>query len=158
MKPWLTIMLLLATHAEGLAADPSERVASWRGGELNRASRVSPVLFGFFSTTLPFAEPKLAPGDYLVAYREKGKVLFDKDEGADEAEDEGGAEGEEAAEEPPAEIDDDTPLELLTPEQRLLRQIDLKEHLIIFIDAATGEYVASIKATKAIDLDEAVSA
>lgn len=122
---------------------PRNELSENVGGELNRASRVSPVLFGYFSTTIPFAEPKLYPGDYIVAYREKGKPITDDEEVAEEA-----AEGEEGE---PIEITDDTPLELLTPEQRMLRQIDLNEHLIIFLDAATGEYVASMKAKKAQD-------
>ena len=125
---------------------PREELAESPGGELNRASRMAPVLFGYFSTTIPFAEPKLAPGDYVVAYREKGKVITSEDEALEEE----GAEGEDG-EAAPAEITDDTPLELLTPEQRLLRQIDLNEHLIIFMDAATGEYVASMKTKKAQD-------
>ena len=123
---------------------PRNELAESPGGELNRASRIAPVLFGYLSTTIPFAEPKLDPGNYLVAYREKGKVVSAGDEAVD---DEGGADGEEE----PVEITDDTPLEFLSPEQRLLRQIDLSEHLIIFMDAETGEYVASIKTKKAQD-------
>ncbi len=126
---------------------PRNELAESPGGELNRASRIAPVLFGYFSTTIPFAEPKLDPGNYLVAYREKGKVITSEEEAEAEASDEG-EDGEEAA---PAEITDETPLELLSTEQRLLRQIDLNENLIIFMDAETGEYVASMKTKKAQD-------
>lgn len=125
---------------------PRNELAQSPGGELNRASRVAPVLFGYFSTTIPFAEPKLDPGNYLVAYRGKGKVISTEEEAVEEEADDA-AEEEEA----PVEIDDKTPLELLTPEQRLLRQIDLTENLIIFMDAETGEYVASMKTSKAQD-------
>jgi len=122
------------------------------GGELNRASRVSPVLFGYLSTSIPFAEPALPAGDYIVAYREKGTLLANADEVVEEeapVEDEGEGGGEEGGDEPEADAEDEIPLDLLTPEQRMFRQINLKEHLLIFIDATTGEYVDSILTKKA---------
>lgn len=124
---------------------PRNELSEAPGGELETASRITPLLFGFFSTTVPFAEPALPPGQYLVAYRGKGPIKVDRDAKDEEKEDKGEGEEEEA----PAEVTDDTPLELLTPAQRLLRQIDLKENLIIFMDAETGEYVASMKTKKA---------
>ncbi|MEM9801783.1 MAG: SUMF1/EgtB/PvdO family nonheme iron enzyme, partial [Planctomycetota bacterium] len=115
------------------------------GGAINRASRVAPVLFGYLSTTVPFAEPKLAPGNYLIAYREAGTILTAGESAEEDVEGEGG--------EAP-EVTDDTPLELLSPAQRLLRQIELQENLIIFMEAETGEYVASMKTSKIVDIKD----
>ncbi|MEM8710496.1 MAG: SUMF1/EgtB/PvdO family nonheme iron enzyme [Planctomycetota bacterium] len=115
----------------------------FKGAELKLASRAKPIVLGFLSTTVPLQDPELPPGDYLVSYREKGRVV----EAGDEDEEEG-AEGEGEGEEEEPEVTDETPIEYLTPEERLLRLIDLKQTLIIFQDMATGEYVTSIPASK----------
>lgn len=116
---------------------PRDDFALNLGAELSLNSRAAPVVLGFLSTTVPLENPALAPGNYFVCYREKGKVVADPNK--DKEKDENAKDEEEA--EP---ISDDTPLELLTPEQRLLRQIDLDAHLLIFTTVETGEYVASI--------------
>jgi hypothetical protein len=117
------------------------------GGELNRESRIQPVVLGFLSTTVPMVSPALPPGDYLVSYREKGRMMVSGEKAPDEKDEEKKADvaGEEEEDE---EVTDETPLELLSPAERLIRMIDLKKDLIIFSTVDTGEYVASIDATK----------
>jgi formylglycine-generating enzyme required for sulfatase activity len=137
------------------------------GGELNRESRIQPVVLGFLSTTVPMVSPALPPGNYLVSYREKGRMMRtgeaeEKPEAKPEEEEgEKGGEKKEGEGEAEAEAPvDETPLEFLTPAERLLRQIDMKKTILIFSTVETGEYVASIdtkkigpdvKATKADD-------
>ncbi len=114
------------------------------GGELNRESRIQPVVIGFLSTTVPMTSPALPPGEYFVSYREKGRMMVAGESAKkDKEEDKKEGEGEEDI-----EITDDTPLELLSPAERLLRQIDLKKTIVIFSTIDTGEYVASMPASK----------
>ncbi|WP_419191213.1 formylglycine-generating enzyme family protein [Saltatorellus ferox] len=141
---------------------PRNEFETTPGGELNRESRKQPVVLGIFATTVPILEPALAPGTYFVAYREKGRMMVSGAEEmpaeGDEKKKEGDDEGEGEDETP--EAGDEIPLELLTPAERLLRQIDLKKDLLIFTTVDTGEYVTSmefpqiktdVKATKADD-------
>ncbi len=118
------------------------------GAELNLESRRSPVVLGFLSTTVPMVEPPLEPGGYLVLYREKGRMVADTTV-------ENAPDDEEEDAEP---ITDDTPLELLTPQQRLLRKIDLNQTLLIYVDMKTGEHVADVpieKVTRSVKANKA---
>ncbi|MEM1452930.1 MAG: SUMF1/EgtB/PvdO family nonheme iron enzyme [Planctomycetota bacterium] len=137
-----------ATRYEHIAFVPRNELDLAAGPELRTESRITPVLFGYFTTTVPFADPPLAPGEYIVAYRGKGTIITDRN--AADSEEETAGEGAEGEGEKPKD-EDEIPLELLTPEQRMLRQIDLQENLLIFMDATTSEYVASIKTSKPVD-------
>ncbi len=138
---------------EHIVFSPRAEFGMSPGGELNRESRIQPVVLGFLSTTVPMVSPALPPGDYFVSYREKGRMMRtgepeEKEETEPKPEDKEGKkkDGEEEAE--PEEEVDETPLELLTPAERLLRQIDTKKTILIFSTVDTGEYVASIDTSK----------
>ncbi|MEM9382474.1 MAG: SUMF1/EgtB/PvdO family nonheme iron enzyme [Planctomycetota bacterium] len=101
----------IASRYEHIAFVPRNELAEAPGGALRSASRVTPVLFGFFTTTIPFAEPPLPPGEYIVAYREKGTILTDRN--AEDTNDES-AEGGDAGDEEKPKDEDEIPLELLS--------------------------------------------
>ena len=116
-----------------------------KGAKLNSTSRVWPVTFGVLQTSIPLAKPALEPGVYFVLYRGQGKFLDDPDaaEKADDAA--AGEEGGEAAEAGPDDKGE------LTPEQQMLESIDVRKNLLVFVDAKTGEYKASIETSKPAD-------
>ena len=151
---------------EHIVFSPRAEFGMSPGGELNRESRIQPVVLGFLSTTVPMVSPALPPGNYFVSYREKGRMMRDGETESEEPKPEEGkdkkdkdkkeGEAEAEAEEPV----DETPMDLLTPAERLLRQIDTKTTILIFSTVDTGEYVTSmpiskigpdVKATKADD-------
>lgn len=116
-----------------------------KGAKLNSTSRVWPVTFGVLQTSIPLAEPALEPGVYFVLYRGQGKFLDDPD-AAEKADAEAtGEEGGEAAEAKPDDKGE------LTPEQQMLASIDVRKNLLVFVDAETGEYKASIETSKPAD-------
>lgn len=116
-----------------------------KGAKLNSTSRVWPVTFGVLQTSIPLAEPALEPGVYFVLYRGQGKFLDDPDaaEKADAKPE--GEEGGEAAEE---KADDKGEM---TPEQLMLQSVDVRKNLLVFVDATTGEYKASLETSKPAD-------
>ena len=123
------------------------------GAELNRESRIQPVVLGFLSTTVPMVSPALPPGTYFVSYREKGRMMRSGESEEEEPKPDPEAKDDKEKKDGKAEAEkeapiDETPMDLLTPAERLLRQIDMKEHILIFSTVDTGEYVASMPTTK----------
>lgn len=128
------------------------------GAELDNASRTWPVTLGALSTSVTLVEPALEPGTYLILYRAAGKFLEseeDKEEKKEKKKEKKADKKPADAEPAPAAVPQAP--ENLTPEQRMFASIDTKANVLIFLEAKTGEFVASVPMLNGLPKDKALS-
>ncbi|MEZ6017765.1 MAG: SUMF1/EgtB/PvdO family nonheme iron enzyme [Planctomycetota bacterium] len=102
--------------------------------DLEVKSRVHPAQLGFFSTDIELLEPALPAGDYIVAYRAKGRAPRIETPKDDKKDDKGKDKGKGEAEQEPEPMTDPA-----------FEGLDVSDSWLLFIRPSDGTRAAEIK-------------